>query len=97
MTHLARLLCAFVWCAAAGATQGALLPGDAARGKQLHESRCTACHDNRVYTRSDRKVKTVEGLMGQVQMCNKQLGTQLERGQLNDLVKYLNDAYYRFP
>jgi len=97
VTRWRRWLCGFALCAVAGATHAALLPGDAARGKQLHAARCTACHDSRVYTRPDRKVKSVEGLMGQVQMCNQQLGTRLEREQLNDLVKYLNDAYYRFP
>jgi len=92
-----RWLCAFMACATAGVAQAALLPGDAARGKQLHNSRCLACHDGRVYTRPDRKVKSIEGLIGQVRRCDRQLGTQLERGQRNDLVKYLNDTYYRFP
>ncbi len=75
----------------------ALLPGDAGRGHTLHERQCTACHDSRVYTRANRTVKSVEGLMGRVRMCNQQLGTKLERDQLNDLVKYLNDTYYKFP
>ena len=75
----------------------ALLPGDAAHGKQLHDSRCLGCHDSRVYTRPDRKLKTVEGLMGQVRMCNQQLNTNLSREQLNDIVKYLDNAFYKFP
>lgn len=75
----------------------ALLPGDAGRGQALHERQCTACHDGRVYTRANRTVKSVEGLMGRVKLCNQQLGTKLERDQLNDLVKYLDEAFYKFP
>ena len=75
----------------------ALLPGDAANGKRLHAGGCLACHDSRVYTRPDRKLKTVEGLMGQVRMCNQQLNTNLSREQLNDIVKYLNESFYKFP
>ena len=75
----------------------ALLPGDAANGKQLHNGRCLGCHDSRVYTRPGRKLKTVEGLMGQVRMCNQQLNTNLSREQLNDVIKYLDNAFYKFP
>ncbi len=79
------------------AANAALLPGDGANGKQLHDSRCVACHDGRVYTRPDRKVKSIEGLMGQVRMCNQQLGTDLSREQLNNIIKYLNETFYKFP
>lgn len=79
------------------ATNAAMLPGDAANGKKLHDSHCLACHDQRVYTRPAKRVKSIEGLMGQVRQCNQQLKTNLQREQLNDLVKYLNDTYYRFP
>lgn len=75
----------------------ALLPGDAGRGQTLHDRQCTACHDSRVYTRANRAVKSVEGLMGRVKLCNQQLGTKLQRDQLNDLVKYLDEAFYKFP
>lgn len=75
----------------------ALLPGDAGRGQALHDRQCTACHDGRVYTRANRTVKSVEGLIGRVRMCNQQLGNKLDRGQVNDIVKYLNEAFYKFP
>ncbi len=90
------LLC-LALLAPTGTATAALLPGDAANGKQLHDGRCLGCHDNRAYTRPYRKVKTVEGLMGQVRMCNQQLNTNLSREQLNDIVKYLDDAFYKFP
>jgi len=75
----------------------ALLPGDAGRGQALHGRYCTGCHDSGVYARPNRTVKTVEGLIGRVKLCNQQLGTKLQRDQLNDLVKYLDEAFYKFP
>jgi mono/diheme cytochrome c family protein len=88
---------ALAWFAAAPAVSAtALLPGDAARGKALHQAQCTTCHDSAVYTRPDRRVKTVEGLLAQVQFCNRNLGGKLSREQVNDLVQYLNQTYYKF-
>lgn len=74
----------------------ALLPGDPARGKTLHAAQCIACHDAAVYTRKNRRVNSIGGLMQQVEICNRQLKTELSRKQLNDLVAYLNETYYRF-
>lgn len=34
----------------------AVLPGDAADGKSLHDIYCAGCHDTGVYTRPDRRV-----------------------------------------
>ncbi len=94
--HWTILFC-LVLLAPANVSIAALLPGDAMNGKPLHDGRCLACHDSRVYTRPDRKLKTVEGLMGQVRMCNQQLNTNLSREQLNDVIKYLDSAFYKFP
>lgn len=80
----------------ATAAETALLPGDAARGAELHAMQCVACHDSRVYTRPDRRVRSVGGLIKQVEICNRQLRAELSRAQLNDLVAYLNETYYRF-
>lgn len=81
---------------AAPAFATALLPGDAARGQALHQAQCTGCHDSGVYTRPDRRVKSIEGLIGQVEFCNRNLGNRLTREQVNDLVQYLNQTYYKF-
>jgi mono/diheme cytochrome c family protein len=74
----------------------ALLPGDADHGQAVHAKQCTTCHDSGVYTRPNRRVKTIEGLQGQVRMCNGQLQTGLTRDELNDIVRFLNDRFYRF-
>lgn len=64
-----------------------LLLGDAAKGKTLHDSQCTGCHDTGVYTRKNRRIKTVEGLLAQVQTCNSRLKKDLGNDEINDLVK----------
>ena len=74
----------------------ALLPGNATSGKTLLTAHCAGCHDTSVYTRKNRKTTTIEGLIGQVNGCNKQLGKNFSRDQVNDIVLHLNEAYYKF-
>jgi len=76
--------------------QAALLPGDAAKGKAVHDKHCSACHDTGMYTRADRSVKSVEGLIGRVNGCARQTGAKLDRDQINDLVKFLDESFYKF-
>ena len=76
--------------------QAALLPGDFAKGKAVHDKYCSACHDTGKYTRADRSVKSVEGLIGRVNGCVRQTGAKLDRDQINDLVKYLDESFYKF-
>lgn len=80
----------------AGSAQAALLPGDAAKGKALHGKQCVACHDTSVYTRANRRIKSPEGLIGQVNNCVRQTGLKLDRDQINDLVKHLDESFYKF-
>ena len=81
---------------AQSAQAASMLLGDAAKGKKLVEAGCTTCHGTEVYSRKDRKVKTIEGLIGQVGRCNTNLARHYSDAQLNDVVKHLNDAYYKF-
>lgn len=79
-----------------GVAQAALLPGDAAKGKVVHDKQCVACHDTKVYTRADRRIKTVEGLIGQVKGCVRQTGAKLDSNQIDDVTKYLDESFYKF-
>jgi len=79
-----------------GSVQAALLPGDAAQGKAVHDKQCVACHDTSVYTRANRRVKSPEALIGQVNNCVRQTGAKLDRDQVNGLVKYLDESFYKF-
>jgi cytochrome c5 len=75
----------------------AVLPGDAAEGKSLHDIYCTACHDTGVYTRPDRRVRSLDALKRQLQGCERAAGTNFSAKEKQDVLKYLNDSFYRFP
>ncbi len=83
-------------CLTQGVQAEAMLPGDTAKGKQLHDSGCVSCHGSEVYTRKDRRIKSIEGLIGQVHNCNNNLARSYDDAQLNNLTKYLNETYYKF-
>ena len=76
--------------------QAASLPGDAASGKKLHDANCTSCHNDSVHTRKDHTVKNLQGLTDQIHNCEHMTDVKLEKNQVNDLVKYLNETYYKF-
>lgn len=86
----------------AGTASGdVLLPGDAAKGRTLYQSKCVGCHVSLVggdgsalHTRPERRVKTPEGLLAQVNVCNRQLKAGLTPEQIKDVVAYLYQAYY---
>ena len=74
----------------------AALPGDSARGKQLHQENCTKCHDSSVYTRKGRRVHSLDALKEQLEACGHAANKKFSSAQKQDLVKYLNDQFYRF-
>ena len=82
----------------------ALLPGDAANGEKLHnENTCLSCHaqmtggkPDMLYTRADHRVTNIGGLIGQVGGCNKMQKVGLDEDGVNDVVKYLNESFYKF-
>ncbi len=60
------------------------------------QEKCSACHDERVYTRPDRRVQNLSQLDAQVRRCDANLGTRLFDEDLAALVEHLNERYYRF-
>ena len=73
-----------------------------AHGKDLHDANCMSCHaslmggdPNQIYTRSDRKVKSLDGLRSQVTRCNTTVGVAWEQDQIQDVVEYLNSNFYK--
>jgi mono/diheme cytochrome c family protein len=76
--------------------QAASLPGDTASGKKLYQANCTSCHNDSVHTRKDHTVKSLQGLTEQIHNCEHMTDVKLEKNQVNDLVKYLNETYYKF-
>lgn len=80
---------------AAGAQ--AALPGDSAAGARLHQAHCTSCHGAEVYTRKERSVGSLAALREQLDGCTHMAKAEFSPSQRQDLIKYLNDQYYRFP
>lgn len=77
--------------------------GDAKRGKALHDENCVSCHANAlggdgtaIYTRPDRKIESFEGLQKQVMRCKTALGVSWPQDQIDDVVTYLNESFYKF-
>ena len=87
----------------AGASDLYLLPVDSENGQPIHQPRCTVCHETQfggdgssIYERSPRRVRSIEGLMKQVAFCNRQTRADLNDHEVEDIVAYLNEAFYRF-
>lgn len=79
--------------------------GDPVVGKAMVEKNCIACHASRfdgdgdgsaIYTRKDRKVKTVSGLLTQIRSCNTNLGLKWFEDEELHVASYLNKTYYKF-
>ena len=81
----------------------ALLAGEAEDGGPLHDHFCLGCHVNMfggdgstIYLRTERRVNSIEGLMGQVAFCNDQTKAGLNSHEIDDIIAYLNESYYQF-
>lgn len=66
------------------------------RGHALHDENCKVCHDSSYYTRSNRRVKSLEKLRKQVDRCQADTGNEWSKQQINDVMTYLNTQYYKF-
>ncbi len=76
---------------------------DLRHGEALHQANCIACHADRVggdgsalYTRADRRVKSLSGLESQVRRCRDNLGITWFDEDVTDVAAFLNARYYRF-
>ena len=75
----------------------AALPGDVVEGRRLHDAHCMACHDTAVYTRKDRKMRSLDAVRAQLQNCAHMAKAELSAAQEQHLLKFLNEQFYRFP
>ena len=68
-----------------------------AHGEKLHEEKCIACHGTSVYTREDRRVKTMAALSSQVNNCMKGAAkADWTTSETNSVIEYLNIRFYKF-
>jgi cytochrome c553 len=78
------------------ALSGSAAAADLEHGKQLLQERCTKCHDDSVYTRKDRFITSMEALKKQINRCSINTGAQWFDEDIDDVVAYLNNTYYKF-
>ena len=90
-----HILCATITMLLAASAYAAI-PGDGAEGKRLHDANCTGCHDSSVYTRKDHRVRSLEALKQQVENCTHMAQKEFAPIERQSIVKYLNEAFYRF-
>jgi len=74
----------------------AALPGDGAEGKRLHDANCMGCHDTAVYTRKNHIVRSLAGLKQQFEGCSHMANKEFSPSETQNIIKYLNDRFYRF-
>jgi len=67
-----------------------------ARGEKLVQESCTRCHGDEMYTRQDRRVNSLDALGKQVRRCRDNIGITWFDEDVNDVVYYLNNKYYKF-
>lgn len=70
--------------------------GDSRAGQGLHAANCGGCHDAGVYTRKDRKVRSLDDLQTQLQGCSHAAKKDFSPAETQNLLKFLNDSYYHF-
>jgi len=77
--------------------------GDAKAGETLVKSQCMGCHAamfngdaERIFTRSDRKIKSPEQLLAQIRGCNSNLKKNWSAEEEQNAAAYLNREYYKF-
>jgi hypothetical protein len=64
--------------------------------ESLYQQHCVSCHGSEIYTRTDRKISSFDGLQRQVQRCELALGLKWFDEEITDMTAYLNEHYYHF-
>ena len=80
-----------------------IFAGDIKSGEELHKENCTSCHismlggdGSGIYTRDDRRIDSFAALTKQVKRCKTSLGVPWPEHQIDDVVTYLNETFYKF-
>ena len=96
-----RLLLLVLLSSSLSAQANPLAGGDATKGKALVDKHCISCHASSfggdgsgIYTREDRRIKTLKGLVQQVRNCNTNIGLQWFEDEELHVAAYLNQTYY---
>ena len=58
--------------------------------------KCSSCHGDVVYSRPNKRVKSLQQLQAQVRRCDANVGTGLFDEDIDAVVGHLNKHYYNF-
>ena len=65
-------------------------------GKSLYEQHCTQCHNTRVFTRPDHRIRSLEALKKQVERCERNASVHWPQSEVDDVVAYLDASFCKF-
>jgi uncharacterized protein YxeA len=65
-------------------------------GNTVHDQHCNKCHTDKVYTRDNRFVKSLDALTKQVVRCKNNTGAPWYDQDTEAVVHFLNEKYYKF-
>ena len=66
-------------------------------GRKLVQENCVSCHQDEVYTRPDHFVTSMDGLRAQIGRCEQSLGLKWFEDDIDNVARYLNEGFYKFP
>ena len=69
---------------------------NADKGKLLYEKDCHGCHGTEVFTRPNRQVKNLAELSKRVRQCTYATEKKWFNEDVDAVVNYLNDNFYKF-
>ena len=88
----ALLCCSFI----VNAGEGADTKKQYQHGDKMHSEHCYKCHTDKVYTRENRFVKSLDALSKQVVRCKDNTGVAWFDEDTAAVVHFLNEKYYKF-
>ncbi len=91
------ILCVLLLILPMPSAYAAVLAGDTADGKRLHDANCVGCHDTGIYTRKDHLVRSLDALKERLGDCSHMAKKEFSAIETQNIIKYLNDQFYRFP
>jgi hypothetical protein len=69
---------------------------DSERGRLLYENHCTGCHESTLHVREDREAGSLAQVRSQIRRWHQYLGLPWSARDVEDVLVYLNECYYRF-
>ena len=66
-------------------------------GEALVNQSCQQCHDNGIFSRKNSILRSYPELQARVEFCESNSKAHWNETQINQVIEYLNETYYKFP